>query len=207
LGDLNKLASEVAALESSVKALSDQLTRQAASADDHAARFAVAAESLRAVVERGTPYSAELAAAQSLGADPNAVAALSPLADAGVPSSAALGHELAALMPALQQAAVPAAKDDSLFGRLQSHAQELVHVTPINAPPGDDAAAVTTRIEVDAAHDDIAAALADIAKLPPGAKPVVAAWVQKAQAREAAISGARNIAAAALAALAKPASQ
>jgi hypothetical protein len=148
-----------------------------------------------------------LAATQGLGADTTAVAALTPLAATGVPSAAALGQELAALMPALQQAAVPAANDGSLLGRLQANAQQLVHITPINAPPGDAPAAVTARIGVDAAHEDIAAALADIAKLPPAAQSVVAAWVQQARAREAALTAARNIAAAALAALAKPASQ
>jgi hypothetical protein len=205
--DVAALGGRIAALENTVKTFPDQIARQTASANDRAARSAIAAEALRAVVEGGAPYQAELAATQGLGADTTAVAALTPLAATGVPSAAALGQELAALMPALQQAAVPAANDGSLLGRLQANAQQLVHITPINAPPGDAPAAVTARIGVDAAHEDIAAALADIAKLPPAAQSVVAAWVQQARAREAALTAARNIAAAALAALAKPASQ
>ena len=58
-----------------MKALSDNATRQAASADDRAARLTIAAEALRAAVERGAPYQAELAAAKSLGADQSATAA------------------------------------------------------------------------------------------------------------------------------------
>ena len=57
---------------------------------------------------------------------------------------------------------------------------------------------------VDAAHADIAAALLDIAKLPDTAKPLAAAWVEKAQARNAAIAASRKVAADALAALSKP---
>lgn len=205
--DLQALTGRVAALEGTVKTLSGQVARQSASADDRAARLAVAAEALRAVVERGAPYQAELAAAQGLGADAKATATLAPFAATGVTSSAALGRELAALAPALQRAAAPVSDESSLWSRLQANAQQLVHVTPTEAAPGSDPPAVAARVGLDATHDDVAAALADIGKLPEGDRAVVAGWVQKAQARQAAIAAARSIAAAALAALAKPASQ
>jgi hypothetical protein len=164
----------------------------------------VAAEALRATVERGAPYQAELAAAKSLGADPSGTAPLEAFAAAGVPAARALAHELASLIPALRQAADPASSDSSFLSRLESNAQHLVRITPVDAPPGDDPASVVTRIDVDAAHADIAAALADIAKLPDAAKPLAAAWVEKAQARNAAIAASRKLAADTLAALSKP---
>jgi hypothetical protein len=205
-GDVDALAARIVALESAQKALADDVTRRgaSASADDRVARLTVAAEALRAAVERGASYQAELAAAKSLGAEESATAALAPFADAGVPSAAALAHELAALAPALQQAAEPAPGDSTFLGRLEKNAQHLVRITPVDAPAGDDPASVVTRIGVDAAHADIAAALADIAKLPEAAKTVTAAWVQKAQARDAALAASRQLAANALAALAKP---
>ena len=141
---------------------------------------------------------------KSLGADPSATAPLEAFAAAGVPRAAALVHELASLAPALRQAAEPAASNSSFLDRLESNAQRLVRITPVDAPPGDDPASVVTRISVDAAHSDIAAALADIAKLPDAAKPLAAAWVEKAQARNAAIAASRKLAADALAALSKP---
>ena len=202
--DLDALAARIAALESTVKTLADDLKHETATADDRAARLAVAAEALRATVERGAPYPAELAAAKSLGADPSATAPLEPFAAAGVPAARALAHELASLIPALRQAAEPASSDSSFLSRLESNAQHLVRITPVDAPPGDDPASVVTRISVDAAHADIAAALADIAKLPDAAKPLAAAWVEKAQARNAAIAASRKLAADALAALSKP---
>src|ERR1700682_3088453 len=113
--DLDALAARVAALESTIKTLADDLKHETATADDRAARLAVATEALRATVERGAPYQAELAAAKSLGADPSATAPLEPFAAAGVPAARALAHELASLAPALQQAAEPAASDSSFL--------------------------------------------------------------------------------------------
>ena len=72
---------------------------------------------------------------------------------------------------------------------------------------GNDPSAVIARIDIDAARGDIAAALDDIAALPDSAKPLAADWIKKAQARNAAIAAARQIAADALAALSKPAAQ
>lgn len=202
--DLDALAARIAALESTVKTLADALKHETASADDRAARLMVAAEALSATVERGAPYQAELAAAKSLGADPIATAPLESFAAAGVPGARPLAHELASLIPVLRQAAEPASSDSSFLSRLESNAQHLVRITPVDAPPGDDPSSVVTRISIDAAHADIAAALADVAKLPDAAKPLAAAWVEKAQARNAAIAASRKLAADALAALSKP---
>jgi hypothetical protein len=205
--DLDALAARIAPLESTVKTLADDIKHETATADDRAARLTVAAEALRAAVERSAPYQAELTAVKSLGADPSATAPLEPFAEAGVPRAAALAHELASLVPALRQAAEPAASNSSFLDRLENNARRLVEITPIDAPPGDDPASVVTRIDVDAAHTDIAAALADIAKLPDAAKPLAAAWVEKAQARNAAIAASRKLAADALAALSNPSLQ
>jgi hypothetical protein len=202
--DLDALAARITALESTIKTLADDLKHQTATADDRAARLTIAAEALRAAVERGAPYQAELAAAKSLGADPAVTAPLEAFAASGVPGAAPLARELAGVVPALQQAAEPAASNSSFLSRLESNAQHIVRITPVDAPPGDDPSSVVTRIGVDAARADIAAALADIAKLPDAAKPRVAAWVEKAQARNAAIAASRKLAADALVALSKP---
>jgi hypothetical protein len=204
--DLDALAARVASLDSAIKKLADDLAHQPRSADDRAARLVVA-EALRAAVERGAPYQAELAAAKTFGADQSAIAALEPFAATGIPSASALAHDLAALVPALQQAAVPAPADSGFLGRLEANARNLVRITPVDAPVGDDPASVVTRIDVDAARGDIAAALTDIGKLPEAAKSLAAAWAQKAQARQAAVMASQKLAADALAALAKPSPQ
>lgn len=204
--DLDALSSRIATLEGTVKALSAKVDRPAPSTDDRAARLTIAAESLRAAVESGRAYQAELTAVQSLGAAPNVTAPLQRFAATGVPSAAALARQLDALTPSLQRAANPS-DASTLLGRLEQHAQRLVRITPVNAPAGNTPADIVGRIEVDAGHADIAAALADIAALPDSTKPVVADWAAQAKAREAAMAASRQIAAAAVAGLAKPVSQ
>jgi hypothetical protein len=199
--DIDALANRIAALESNIKAVSENLARRPLSADDHAARAAVAAEALRAVVERGAPYQAELAEVKLLGADQNAVASLEPFAAAGVPSAAELARELSLLTPALRKASGAASSGGSLVQRLERSAKSLVQITPIDAPPSDEPSAVVARLDADAERADIAAALADIGRLPASAKTLAEPWLEKANARDAAIAASRRIAADALAGL------
>ncbi len=205
--DVEALNDRIAGLESTIKSLAADVAQRMSSADDRAARLTVAAEALRAAVERGAPYQAELAAAKALGADQNATAPLEPFAANGVPNAAALAHELALLTPSLLQASGAAPSESSFLGRLETHAQKLVRITPIDAPAGDDPSSVIARINIDAVRGDIAAALADIARLPDSARVLTAAWVKKAEAREAALAASRRIAADALAAIGRPAPQ
>jgi hypothetical protein len=204
---LDSLAGRVVALENAVKALSENAARPAEGANDQAARLTIAAEALRAALERGAPYQAELAAVQALGVTPDAIAPLQPFAATGVPATAALARALAALAPDLRRGSETASGGSNFLERLEAHARQLVRITPIDAPAGNAPSAVTARIEADAAHGDIAAALSDIAALPEPAKSRAADWVGKAKAREAAIAASRQIAAVALADLSKPAPQ
>ncbi|HEV2625305.1 MAG TPA: hypothetical protein VGV62_09345, partial [Xanthobacteraceae bacterium] len=80
--DFDALASRIMALESAVKGLA-----AATVPVDRAARLTIAAESLRATVERGAPYQAELASLRALGVDEKATAPLEPFAANGVPSA------------------------------------------------------------------------------------------------------------------------
>ncbi len=200
----------IAALEGVVKSLTADVAQRTSSADDRATRATVAAEALRAAVERGAGFKAELAAVKLLGGDQAATAALEPFAADGVPSAASLGRELTALLPAMQRAVEPPSSGGSFLGRLENHARNLVHVTPIDgtaAPAGDNPASAIARIGADAAHGDLPAALADIGRLPEAARSLADGWVKKAEARDAALAASRRIAADALAALSKPVSQ
>jgi hypothetical protein len=203
--DLDALTSRTATLESTVKSLSDSLSHQAAGGGaDGAARLMVVTEALRAAVERGTPFQAELTAVKSLDVDQTTLAPLAPFAASGVPTAAVLSRELASLSPALTEAAEPPRAQNTFLDRIAVNAQRLVRSTPIDAPAGDDPRSVVARIGIDAASGNIDAALLEIAKLPDAAKAVAASWVQKAQARNAAIAASRQLTSNALAALGKP---
>jgi hypothetical protein len=205
--DLDALAQRVAALESAIKSLGSELTQRTSRADDRATRVTVAAEALRATVERGAPYQAELAAVKSLGVEDATLAPLTPFAADGVPSAATLAREFATLLPSLSQAPTTPTRDTSYLERLETYAQNFVRITPADAPPGDDASAVVARINDDVTRGDFANALAAIASLPGGARSAAQSWVKKVEAREAALTASRRIAGDALAALGRPVSQ
>jgi hypothetical protein len=78
--------------------------------------------------------------------------------------------------------------------RLQANASNLIRISPVNAPPGDKPSDVLARIEVAAAHADVAAALNEIGKLPDAARHKAAEWVSKATARQKAFAAARAFA-------------
>lgn len=206
--DLDALSNRIAALDQKITALGNAATQQPTSTDDRAARTALAAQALRRAVERGAPYQAELGAVKALGTAQADTAPLEPFAASGVPSAADLGRALAQLTPSLQPAAATPTGKASLLSRLEDNAKNLVHVTPVDAPPpGDDPTSIITRLNIDAAHADISAALADIARLPQPLQTQAAPWVQKAKARDATLAAAHHIAANAIAGLGQSDSQ
>jgi len=205
--ELTQLDTRIAAIENATKSLA--ATTAAAGAADKSAdrnlRVAIVALALRDAVERGSPYAPELAALKSLNGNAQALAPLEPFAAAGVPSQAALARELAAAIPAISRAAQtgPNPTEGNFLQRLEARASQFVQVRPVGDAAGDDAAAIVARIGAEAGRADIAAAVADIGKLPPAAQAPAQPVLAKVQARAAAVAAAQRVVADALAALGK----
>jgi len=199
---LDAVAQRIDALERSVKSARAELAKVTAA--ETAARRTLVAAALRNAVMNGAPFAAEFAQAKSVGADKKTLAALAPFAASGVPASAALARELHALVPAMLKAAGGEAPQGSFLERLQANASKLVRITPVTAPPGDDPSAVLARVEIAAAHADIAGALSDLARLPDAARAPAQGWIDKARARQAALAAANDFAAASARALSQP---
>ena len=200
--ELQALTARVAALEQATKVAQDRIAATAGA--DRAGRLAFVAVSLRAAVERGDPFGQELAAVRPLAADPKALAPLEPFAATGVPRVAALARELSGLTGAMLSAAGSAPREGGFIDRLQQNAERLVRIRPINEAPGDDAVTVITRADVKATHGDLAAALAEVASLPPAVRAPAQGWSARVEARSAALAAARDLAEGAVGALAKP---
>jgi hypothetical protein len=186
-----------AAAEKAVGQLRDSVQsakQQQASATDKAARLALSAAALRDAVVRGAPYKDELAQVKALGASDASIASIAAFAATGLPTAQALARDLNALIPALVKAAGVQGAPSGFLDRLQANASKLVRINPVDTPQGDKAADAVARIEVAAAHADIAAALADIGKLPEQARRPAADWAAKAAAREKVIAAARSFA-------------
>ena len=192
-GELDALQKRIAALEQSAKAARDDIAR--ASSADIAARLALSAAGLRDAVASGAPFAAELAQAKLLGADDKVLVPLAPFAAAGVQTAPALAQELRALLPAMLKISGAQAPEGGFLERLQANAGKLVRVRPVDAPPGDDASALLARLEIDAVKADIAAALTDLGKLADATRAPAQAWINKANARQAALAAARQYAA------------
>jgi hypothetical protein len=203
--DIDALAGRIAALEQAAKALQAQLGARAnADSTDRSLRRVVVANALNAAVERGVPFTAELAAAKAAVPDSKALTALEPFATPGVPNTITLGRELTALVPALVKATGASTREGGILDRLMANAEKVVRVRPVEEAAGDDLITVLQRIEVRAHQGNLAGALADIAKLPEPARALTKEWVAKVEARNAAIEASRKFSADALAAIGKP---
>jgi hypothetical protein len=202
--EFEALANRIAALEKSAGTLESEIGKRATITSDRAVRLALATSALRAAVERGEPFTSELAAARPL-APEDSFASLEPFANSGVPSNAALARELAALVPALRNAANATPPDSGFFERLKFSASRLVRIRPAEDSASDDPMAVINRIDTKAATADVAGALAELARLPPAVRAPAQAWIGKAEARIKAIAASRQLAADAIGALGKAA--
>jgi hypothetical protein len=190
--DTEALEKRIAALESTAKETRDNAERTSGS--DAAARLALSAVMLREAVLSGSPYLIELNAAKAQGANVQALAPLDAFAGGGLPTNAALAHELSAAIPTMLDKAGAKPASGNFFDRLQANAGRLVRISPVDAPPGNDPAAVLARIEVAIAQSDIPSLLSELARLPENVRGPAEAWIKKANERQAAARAARQFA-------------
>jgi hypothetical protein len=215
--DVSGINDRIAKIESALRTQSAAIAQQgskiaeskaadAGPADDVLLRRVVAAALLDLQVRTGDPFSAALAAAKSL--SPNA-AGLKPLdqfADKGVPSAAKLSGELLTLVPKLSATAQPdnATTGSGIVERLQAGAAKLVRIERTDTV-GSDRGAVVARATAAALRNDSGEARRELKTLAPADRGIAEPWLEKADARDAALAASRQFAADAMAAFAKPA--
>jgi len=210
--DLADVKERIARVEQAVRAQGAQIATdgekiaEAKPADDVALRRVVAASLLDLAVRHGDPYAALLATAKALAPNPDALKPLEAFAASGVPSPAALDRELLTLVPKLS----PPAPENSTTGpsfvdRLQAGAAKLVHIERTDAAPGNDRGAIVSRVTAAASRNDFAEARRDLNTLAPADRAAAQGWLDKADARDAALAASRHFADEAMVSLAKPA--
>jgi hypothetical protein len=204
--DLTAINERIATLESAARA-QGAVTAQdnAKPADDLPLRRIVAAALLDVTVRAGDPYPAALSAAKALTDNAEALKPLDGFAASGVPSAAVLSRELLTLVPKLSPPAeTTVASGTGLVERLQSEAAKLVRIERTDAV-GNERGNVVARITAAALHNDLAEARRELNTLSPADRAAAQAWLDKADARDAALAASRKFAADTMAALAKPA--
>jgi hypothetical protein len=185
--------------------LSDAKLADAKPADDVPLRRLVAASLLDVLVRTGEPYASALSAAKSLADNADALNPLDGFAASGVPSAAVLCRELLTLVPKLsppaQDTAAPGA---GIVERLAAGASKLVRIERTDVV-GNDRGAIVARVTAAALRNDYAEARRELNTLAPADRAAAQPWIDKADARDAALATSRQFANAAMAALAKPA--
>jgi hypothetical protein len=212
LARLDEIADELKALREKLEAPKDEtrLPREAAEqaaaaaepkGPDHAA-VVVLAHSLHRALERGAPFASEYAALAASGADPQALAALAGVADAGAPTARQLR---ASFHPyARQIEAMTEPKSDAPIGdRLLHGVGKLVKVRPTGESASADVADLAADIEKALEHDDVGKALDAFARLPEEARTAARDWEETARRRLDAEKAAASILSGAIAALGK----
>jgi hypothetical protein len=205
--DLSAINERIAGLERAARAQDSAIAQGGAKpADDVPLRRIVAAALLDVLVRVGDPYPAALAAAKSLAPDPDALKPLDGFAEKGVPNPAALSRELLALVPKLSPPVPepePATTGSGLVERLQARAAKLVRIERTDAV-GNTSGNVVARVTAAALRNDYQEARRELNTLSPDDRAAAQAWIDKADARDAALAVSRQFAAQAMAALARP---
>ena len=205
--DLSAINERIAGLERAARAQSTEIAQENAKpVDDVALRRIVAAALLDVLVRVGDPYPAALTAAKSLAPNPDALKPLDAFAASGVPGAPVLSRELLALVPKLSPPAPEnSTTGSSLIDKLQAGASKLVRIERTTDAVGNTSGNVVARVTAAALRNDYKEARRELETLPAADRAAAQAWLEKADARDAALAASRQFASEAMTALAKPA--
>ena len=207
--DLSALNERIAQLERATRAQGAEIAQEGAKiadskpADDIPLRRIVAAALLDVLVRTGDPYPAALAAAKSLTDNSDRLKPLEGFAASGVPNANMLSRELLTLVPKLSPQQPEPAAGTGLVDRLEAGAAKLVRIERTDAA-GTDRGAIVARVTAAALRNDSNEARRELKTLAPADRAAAQGWLDKADARDAALAASRQFAADAMAALAKP---
>jgi hypothetical protein len=202
--DLSAINERIAQIERTTRTQNSEIAQENAKpADDLPLRRIVAAALLDVLVRIGDPYATALAAVRALTDHADGLKPLDSFADKGVPNPAALSRELLTLVPKLSPP-MPENPTAGLVDRLQAGAAKLVRIERTDGV-GTDRGAIVARVTAAALRNEYAEARRELKTLEPADRAAAQAWIEKADARDAALAASRQFAAEAMTALVKPA--
>ena len=171
--------------------------------DDKPLRYVVAATLLDVAVRHNDPYETQLAAARSLAAKPEMLKPLDAFAAGGIPTPVALSRELLNIVPKLSPPPEAVAPGAGIVERLEAGASKLVRIERTDGV-GNDRSAMVTRVTAAALRNDFVEARRELKMLSAADSAPAQAWLDKADARDAALAASRKFADDAMADLVKP---
>ncbi|MHA6642511.1 COG4223 family protein [Mesorhizobium sp. A623] len=170
----------IGALEQSVTQLSAKVEAQASQPK---IALAIAASALKAALDRGAPFAAELETFAAIAPDAPQLAALRAYAEKGVATRAEIAAGVDAAATTMVSAATPPDPNGGFFQSLMSSAESLVKVRPIGAVAGAGVPETVARMEAAVNQGDYAKALAEYDPLPDAVKAAGADFAAKIKAR------------------------
>jgi hypothetical protein len=171
--------------------------------DDKPLRSVVAATLLDVAVRHNDPYQAQLTAARSFAAKPELLKPLEAFAASGIPTPVALTRELLNIVSKLSPPSEAPSSSAGIVERLQAGASKLVRIERTDGV-GNDRGAIVARVTAAALRNDFVEARRELKTLPEADRAPAQAWLDKADARDAALGASRKFADDAMADLAKP---
>lgn len=208
--DLAALNDRIAQLERASKTERAELAQQGEkiadnkAMDDKPLRHVVAAALLDVAVRHGDPYEPQLAAARLMAAEPDMLKPLDAFASSGIPTPVALSRELLNIVPKLSPPAEAQTSDTGIVERLKEGASKLVRIERTGGV-GNDRGAIVARVTAAALRNDFVEARRELKTLPEADRAPAQAWLDKTDARDAALAASRKFADDAMADLVKPA--
>jgi len=179
--EITDLDQRLGKIESTLPALLDAIDEE--NADTKSATLAIAFANLRAAVNEGRPYSAELSTLAALSPGAGDLGGLLDYEDQGIPTL----RELTASFEEAREAALIATEptsDDSVLDRLMSSAESLVKVRRVDATAeGDTRDAVLARAEAQLDAGNLAEAVKEVETLKGAPREAFAGWLDAAHAR------------------------
>jgi hypothetical protein len=196
---LAALSDRVAQLERASNSARAEIAQQgekiaaAKAADDKPLRHVLAASLLDVAVRHGDAYGAQLAAARSYAADPRELEPLDRFASSGIPTPVALSRELLNIVPKLSPPPETPGSGAGIVERLQAGASKLVRIERTDGV-GNDRGAIVSRVTAAALRNDFVEARRELRTLPEAEQAPARAWLDKADARDAALAASRKFA-------------
>lgn len=170
----------IGALEQSVSQLS---TKVEAQASQPKIALAIAASALKAALDRGAPFAAELETFAAIAPDAPQLATLRTYAEKGVATRADIASGTDATATAMVSAATPLDQNAGFLQNLMSSAESLVKVRPIGAVEGAGVPETVARMEAAIRQGDYAKALVEYDTLPDAVKAAGSDLAEKLKAR------------------------
>lgn len=144
---------------------------------------AIALAGLKTAIDRGGPFLSELDALKSVSPEDPAVASLTPLASAGIPSRSDLAREFGQVAEDILAAINQPVAGEGWTDRLLASARSLVKVRPVGNVEGDTPEAIVARVENKLQNGDLKGAALEWDMLPGAGKQASSDFATKLKNR------------------------